>query len=101
MLRKWPPGHILGYFLYQTDLFFHNKEFGNLQIVREGRNLKILGKQKIRNFKIWEPKTETREPFLGNWGRPDRPLKNSTLGITATKLADSLVCAPCWHRFDP
>ena len=53
MLRKWPLEHFSGCFLYQTDLFFHNKEFGNLQIVREGRKLKILGKKKNRKFKIW------------------------------------------------
>ena len=57
VLRKWPPGHLSGCFLYQTDLFFQTKEFGNLQIVREGRNLKILGKNKFRKFKIWRPNT--------------------------------------------
>ena len=45
--RKWPPEHLSECFLYQTDSIFHNKEFGNLQIVREGRNLPDLGKKQI------------------------------------------------------
>ena len=68
MLRKLPPGHLLGCFLYQTDLFFQTKAFGNLQIVREGRNLKILGKTKIENSKFDDP---TRSPH-GPHGVPKR-----------------------------
>ena len=43
VLRKLPPEHFWGCFLYQTDLFSQTKELGNLQIVQGGRNLKILG----------------------------------------------------------
>ena len=64
MLRKWLPGHLLGCFLYQTELFFQTQAFGNLQIVREGRNLKILGKKKIENSKFDHPK----EPLGRPWG---------------------------------
>ena len=56
MLRKWPPEHLLGCFLYQTELFFQTKASGNLQIVREGQNLKILGKKKFENSKFEHPR---------------------------------------------
>ena len=55
-----------GVFSIPNRLIFHNKELGNVQIVREGRNLAELGFKKNRKFQIWEPNTKTR----GKLGSP-------------------------------
>ena len=94
MLRKSPPGHLSGCFLYQTELFFQTKASGNPQIVGEGRFLKILAKKKSKIQNLRKPNTETR----GKLGRPFWRTRERSEGQTVVPCGRQSTRNMSWYN---
>ena len=55
MSKNQPSDRILEHFQYRSESFWPVRLFGIIYFFREGRNPRIIGKNKLAKFQIWGP----------------------------------------------